>query len=504
MNQHGTQIGARSAMQPLVTNGLWLQRKCACGSYGVGECDKCRNKGNTLQRSATTAGGAFEIPSIVNDVLSSTGQPLDAGTRGRMEPLFGHDFSNVRVHTDARSADSAQAVDALAYTVGQDMVFGPGQYAPETSSGQRLLAHELTHVTQQSASPLGQMLRMGEPNSAAEVEADQVSNSIVQGGNVYRPPSHQATSLQRQTTGGATSQPTTPATSSQPATQPAAPTAPERSTASNIRVDRWGNFDAEFDRHAALSAQRRPATEPCRLVLNVRVKFNFNDTQAPSRWTPAEQNRWTSEFIRVVTNRWSFRFLLAPAQACASEPCQTAAAILHIEPVTSSAHHTVNVDYDKPEGTRSNMLHLYRPDVERSGSDLRSGHATATHEVGHMLGLEHVHCSTDDDQCYGTNREESADIMGQGEIVTERDYAPFVTALNQLSSCTWRVRDGQRGPLFGNFSTGLGITLGAAGAFGGVAAGLALGGGVGGAILGGLLGGGLGALVGYSFGTLAD
>ena len=491
-------------MQPLVTNGAWLQRKCACGSYGVGECDKCRNKPNTLQRSATTADGAFEIPSIVNDVLSSTGQPLDHETRGRMEPLFGHDFSNVRVHTDAKAADSAQAVDAVAYTVGQDMVFGPGQYAPETSSGKRLLAHELTHVTQQSASPSGQMLRMGEPNSAAEVEADQVSNAIVQSGNVYRPPSHQAMSLQRQTSSGATSQPTTPATSSQPATQPAAPSVPERATASNIQINGFGNFDAEFDRRAALNAQRRPATEPCRLVLNVRVKFNFNDTRTPSRWTPAEQNRWTSEFIRIVTNRWSFRFLLAPAQACASEPCQSAAAILHIEPVTSSAHHTVNVDYSKPGDARSDVHDLYRSDVQRGGSDLRTSHATATHEAGHMLGLEHVHCNTDDDQCYGTNREESADIMGRGEIVTERDYMPFITAINQLSSCTWHVRDGHRGPLFGNVSTGLGITLGAAGAFGGVAAGLALGGGVGGAILGGLLGGGLGALVGYGFGSLAD
>ncbi|HJP92673.1 MAG TPA: DUF4157 domain-containing protein [Pyrinomonadaceae bacterium] len=504
LNQHMTQIRALSAVQPLVTNSRWLQRKCACGSYGVGECDKCRNQGNTLQRSATTNDSPLAIPSIVNDVLNSPSQPLDAGTRGRMEPLFGHDFSTVRVHTDAKAEESAQAVNALAYTVGRDMVFGAGQYAPETRSGQQLMAHELTHVIQQSASSSGQMLRMGEPNSAAEVEADQLSNTIMQGGNVDRPFSHQGMSLQRQASSSATSQPPSPATSSQPATQPAAPSVPERATASNIRINGFGNFDAEFDRRAALTAQRRPATEPCRLVLNVRVKFNFNDTQTPSRWTPTEQNRWTSEFIRVVTNRWSFRFLLGPGQACASEPCQSAAAILHIEPVASSPHHTVNVDYTKPEEARSDIYDLYRPDVERGGSDLRTSHATATHEAGHMLGLEHVHCNTDDDQCYGTNREESADIMGRGEIVTERDYMPFVTAMNLLSTCTWRVRNGQRGPLFRNVSTGLGITLGAAGAFAGVAVGIALGGGVGGAIAGGLLGGGLGALIGYGFGSLAD
>ena len=69
-----------------------------------------------------------------------------------MEPRFGHDFSRVRVHADAKAAKSAQAVNALAYTVGQDMIFGNGQYAPNTNDGRRLLAHEMTHVVQQSGS----------------------------------------------------------------------------------------------------------------------------------------------------------------------------------------------------------------------------------------------------------------------------------------------------------------------------------------------------------------
>ena len=119
-----------------------------------------------------------------------------------------------------------------------------------------------------------------------------------------------------------------------------------------------------------------------------------------------------------------------------------------------------------------------------------------------MLGLQHVHCSTNDDNCYGTNREESADVMGRGEIVTERDYLPFVTAMQQLTSCTWRVRDGQRGPLFGNASTGLAITLGATGALvGGV---LGASGGLLGGILGAVGGGVAGALIGYGVGRLLD
>lgn len=89
-------------------------------------------------------------PPIVQDVTGSCGHPLDQSTRTFMELRFGHDFSYVRVHTDAKAAESAQAVDALAYTVGRDIVFGAGQYTQGTRDGRRLLAHELTHVVQQS------------------------------------------------------------------------------------------------------------------------------------------------------------------------------------------------------------------------------------------------------------------------------------------------------------------------------------------------------------------
>jgi hypothetical protein len=77
-----------------------------------------------------------------------------------MESRFGHDFSSVRVHTDAKAAESAHAVDARAYTLGQNIVFGTGQYAPGTPTGQRLLAHELTHVVQQSHQPTPAIQRM--------------------------------------------------------------------------------------------------------------------------------------------------------------------------------------------------------------------------------------------------------------------------------------------------------------------------------------------------------
>ncbi len=77
------------------------------------------------------------------------GQPLPESVRTFFESRFGYDFSHVRVHTDAQAVDRAQILNAQAFTVGRDIVFGVGHYTPETTSGRKLLAHELTHVIQQ-------------------------------------------------------------------------------------------------------------------------------------------------------------------------------------------------------------------------------------------------------------------------------------------------------------------------------------------------------------------
>ncbi len=106
-------------------------------------------KGQQLQRSAVSAARSEEVPPVVEEVLRSPGRALDDTTRAAMQSRFGHDFSHVRVHTDARAAASARAVYALAYTVGRDVVFAEGTYAPQTPAGARLLAHELAHVVQQ-------------------------------------------------------------------------------------------------------------------------------------------------------------------------------------------------------------------------------------------------------------------------------------------------------------------------------------------------------------------
>lgn len=122
-----------------------IQRKC-----------QLRNKDYALNTKGTSGQPPSSIPGInvpilVDGVLGSPGQPLDSATRTFMEPRLGHDFGHVRVHIDKEAAKSARVINALAFTVGSDIVFGKGQYAPEASEGGKLLAHELTHVIQQES-----------------------------------------------------------------------------------------------------------------------------------------------------------------------------------------------------------------------------------------------------------------------------------------------------------------------------------------------------------------
>lgn len=166
---------------PAVT-GL-LQRKCACGQHTMGgECEGCKDKRGMLQRKPANERSAGEVPPIVHEVLRSPGQPLDPAARAFMEPRFGYDFSQVRVHTDTKAAESALAVNALAYTVGRDIVFGASRYAPRARDGKRLLAHELTHVQQQRneiTSSARNALRMDAVDTPEEQEAQSAADRVL-------------------------------------------------------------------------------------------------------------------------------------------------------------------------------------------------------------------------------------------------------------------------------------------------------------------------------------
>jgi hypothetical protein len=127
-----------------------------------------------LQRKAAAAPAPAYAPSIVHEALRTNGQPLDPSTRDHFGSHFQHDFSRIRIHTGQRAEQSAAAVQARAYTVGQDIVFGRGEYQPQTHSGRQLLQHELTHTLQQQhvASPSTANLPIDSPTSPMERAAE--------------------------------------------------------------------------------------------------------------------------------------------------------------------------------------------------------------------------------------------------------------------------------------------------------------------------------------------
>jgi hypothetical protein len=137
--------------------------------------------GFILQRKGGKGSQAPENLSMMQNALRSSGQPLDSRTRAYMEPRFGHDFSRVRVHTNVAATESARELDALAYTVGPNIVFADSQYSPDTLGGRKLLAHELTHVVQQSAAgPLRiQRQAAGEKKQKATTDAESKTPAAV-------------------------------------------------------------------------------------------------------------------------------------------------------------------------------------------------------------------------------------------------------------------------------------------------------------------------------------
>jgi hypothetical protein len=117
-------------------------------------------------------------------VLKSPGDALDGKTRAFMEPRFGHDFGKVRVHADGRAAESARAVNALAYTAGSHIVLGGGDFRPEIGAGRRLLAHELTHVVQQGQRDAAGVASISPMSSPQEVEAQQAAAGVLSTGSL--------------------------------------------------------------------------------------------------------------------------------------------------------------------------------------------------------------------------------------------------------------------------------------------------------------------------------
>jgi hypothetical protein len=160
----------------------------ACAS-GLSRCPTCAARKTQTPGVQTAASINSDHP--LRDL--GPGRPLDTATRAFFEPRFGHDFGHVRVHDDHPSAQSARSMNARAYTLGHDVVFDTGQYAPRANAGRQLLAHELAHVVQQGASPapgatpVGPISRVARPSIQRRVRffvcdaADQTQVNAARG-----------------------------------------------------------------------------------------------------------------------------------------------------------------------------------------------------------------------------------------------------------------------------------------------------------------------------------
>ena len=143
-----------------------------------------------LQRSVGNSGvGALlneEERSPVHDVITSGGTPLAPDVRDEMQGRLGHDFSDVRVHNDSRAHESAQSVNAHAYTVGSNVVFQRDKYDPSSAEGKTMLAHELTHVVQQRSGPVDGTaaqggIKVSDPSDRFEREASATAETAMSG-----------------------------------------------------------------------------------------------------------------------------------------------------------------------------------------------------------------------------------------------------------------------------------------------------------------------------------
>jgi Domain of unknown function (DUF4157) len=129
-------------------------------------------------------GGAVLDDTIARAIHSKrgTGEPLDSSTASTLGESMGHDFSDVNVHKDAESDHLNKSVQAEAFTTGKDIFFREGKYDPVSNEGQKLLAHELTHVVQQRDAPPATELRVSDPGDASEQQASSVADKVTSPG----------------------------------------------------------------------------------------------------------------------------------------------------------------------------------------------------------------------------------------------------------------------------------------------------------------------------------
>jgi hypothetical protein len=439
------------------------------------QCQHCEEENIQRKESSETGvQGSKELDNYVGS-FGATGQPLPENSRRFFEPRFGHDFSSVRIHTGTVAAKSAQSINALAYTTGSNIVFNSGLYAPESNSGKKLLAHELTHVLQQSNSsktpsgipnvqckkenepPLAAI--QGEPMSSLLPKLKQLPESVINDTEAARfvGGPRLVTAINAAKAKGTVSWPDFVAGhNSELATLP-------QDQINDIISFLGGAKNASYYKADQLSNRFDGSVDPATGVITLffRVRFQAMDGtrfgMAPAGTKEAEKENeeglknYKTDFKRVVESTWSGKGNVKPAcPAAGVSSFQTRVVVI---PVESGEHRLVQIFTDG--AGRSNMSsknpalpgNLQAGDnqshtttkqvVNAAGTapeQVTTTQTTSAHEFGHAIQLDHPHCSGSEDNCYGVTAEERQDVMGGGDklqvitrggVIKHDDFAPF-------------------------------------------------------------------------------
>jgi len=350
--------------KPLPINSV--QRKCA-------HCEE-EKKAQRKEINGNESTADHTLESYVSN-LNGSGQSLSKEVRNFYEPRFGYDFSNVKVHTDSVAAKSAQSINALAYTSGNNIVFNYGNYAPGADSGKQLLAHELTHVVQQK-----------DANSRIARQHAPVANPKIE-----------------------------------------------------IRYGlgmrgRYGLYDAELNRRTnTLTLLVR-----VRFTFSGAWASAADRHRWQTEFINTVQNRWSYRYYLVPDgvcpggNQTFFaRINVIPVAAGEHYSVNVAHTATNQTSSTDSRNRTASLDsLDNQSRTRRSG----GVDFQQRASEHEFGHMLGLPHI--ECGVNDSVCPR---RTYGNTVDENSDVMGRGWTISERDYYPFITALYYFTGCNWRA-----------------------------------------------------------------